>query len=102
MTPTKAISEKCKDCQPVRAERDNDFCLESGGCHLAGVKAKRMQAIRKYCLWCMQGSAPEVAACTSPACSLYQYRFGKNPNSGKKGNPEALRKARQDRQVAQI
>jgi len=40
-----------------------------------------LQAIRKYCLWCMCGSIREVSLCTSnetnPKCPLWPLRFGK-------------------------
>ena len=38
-----------------------------------------IKAIRAKCLDCCCGSAKEVALCPIPDCSLYPYRFGKNP-----------------------
>ena len=38
-----------------------------------------MKAIRAKCLDCMYDSAKEVRLCPSTNCSLFQYRFGKNP-----------------------
>ena len=38
-----------------------------------------LQAIRSYCKTCMCGSSEEVKLCISKDCSLYPYRFGKNP-----------------------
>lgn len=39
-----------------------------------------IKAIRTKCLDCCCGSAKEVELCPIPDCSLYPYRFGKNPN----------------------
>lgn len=60
----------------------------------------RTSGIRKYCLECA-GSPDEVRNCTcdgthktngieSYKCPLYDYRFGNNPFSKRKGNAEAL------------
>lgn len=38
-----------------------------------------MKAIRAKCLDCCCGSAHEVKLCTGKNCSLYPFRFGKNP-----------------------
>lgn len=60
------------------------------------AKISPLKAIRKQCLECCGGSAKEVKLCTVPNCSLYPFRFGKNPNRrGRRGgNVEALKKAR--------
>ena len=39
------------------------------------------KAIRKYCLWCMNGSSKEVELCPYKSCELYPYRFGKGGKS---------------------
>lgn len=39
-----------------------------------------MKAIRAKCLDCCCGSSHEVSLCPCPDCSLFPYRFGKNPN----------------------
>lgn len=39
-----------------------------------------MKAIRAKCLDCCCGSSKEVELCPALNCSLYPYRFGKNPN----------------------
>ncbi len=39
-----------------------------------------IKAIRAKCLDCCCGSAKEVELCPIPDCTLYPYRFGKNPN----------------------
>jgi hypothetical protein len=38
-----------------------------------------VKAIRTKCLDCMNGSAHEVKLCNISDCSLFAYRFGKNP-----------------------
>lgn len=40
---------------------------------------KPLQAIRKYCLYCMNGSSKERVTCWDEDCSLFPYRHGKNP-----------------------
>jgi hypothetical protein len=45
-----------------------------------------LKAIRLKCLDCSCGSAPEVRACVFTECSLYPFRFGKNPNRKGLGN----------------
>jgi len=44
-----------------------------------------IKAIRAKCLDCMGGSAKEVRLCNIPECSLFPYRFGKNPARAGKG-----------------
>jgi len=39
------------------------------------------KSIRKYCLFCMDGSAREVELCPNKECELYPYRFGKGGKS---------------------
>lgn len=56
-------------------------------------KTTPLKAIRTKCLDCMGGSPGEVRQCNIPECSLFQYRFGRNPAlKGKRGDGEALRK----------
>lgn len=38
-----------------------------------------LKAIRQQCLWCVCGSKKEVRLCENEECSLYPFRFGKNP-----------------------
>jgi hypothetical protein len=46
-----------------------------------GKKQTPLRAIRAKCLDCVLGSSNEVALCTMEnKCSLWPYRFGKNPN----------------------
>lgn len=44
-----------------------------------------LKAIRLKCLDCCCGQAREVRDCSCPDCSLYPYRFGKNPALAGKG-----------------
>lgn len=56
-----------------------------------------LKAIRAKCLDCCCGSAHEVRLCPCEDCSLYPYRFGKNPNLQGARTPaqlEALKKGR--------
>jgi len=48
-----------------------------------------LKAIRLKCLDCCCGSRYEVKLCTCLDCTLYPFRFGKNPNI--KGNIQNLR-----------
>jgi hypothetical protein len=60
-----------------------------------GKKMTPLKAIRSKCLDCMGGSWHEVTLCAIRECSLYEFRFGRNPSlKGKRGNGEALRKYR--------
>jgi hypothetical protein len=38
-----------------------------------------LQAIRRKCLWCCNGSAHEVALCPATSCSSWPFRFGHKP-----------------------
>jgi hypothetical protein len=43
-----------------------------------------LKAIRAYCLDCGNGQYSEVRECPSCHCSLYNFRFGKNPYTSRK------------------
>ena len=49
-----------------------------------------IKAIRAKCLDCCCGQSREVAACPSDDCSLFPFRFGKNPNRSGIGNRRAV------------
>ena len=49
-----------------------------------------LQAIRKKCLDCSNGSAHEVKHCPITKCPLYEFRFGK---TGRKSNMTDEQKA---------
>jgi hypothetical protein len=44
-----------------------------------------LTAIRAHCVECMGGAPRWVADCTSPGCSLYGFRMGKNTMHGRYG-----------------
>lgn len=41
------------------------------------TKLTPLKAIRAYCLWCCNDSAPEVRKCPGELCPLHPLRFGK-------------------------
>lgn len=53
------------------------------------------KAIRKMCLQCMCGDTKTLKECEDEDCPLHPFRFGHNPFSKRKGNPEALKKYRE-------
>lgn len=53
-----------------------------------------MKAIRAKCLDCCCGQYKEVELCPCVDCSLYPYRFGKNPNIKLTDEQRAARAAR--------
>lgn len=53
-----------------------------------------IKAIRAKCLDCCCGSSKEVELCPIPDCSLYPYRFGRNPKlKGRTNNGSFPQKA---------
>lgn len=52
-------------------------------------KLSPLKAIRSKCLDCMCGQAREVQMCPSEDCSLYVFRYGKNPSRSGIGNKGA-------------
>jgi hypothetical protein len=52
--------------------------------------APLLDVIREKCLDCCCYQPSEIDRCTAVACSLWPYRFGTNPFSNRKGNPEAF------------
>jgi hypothetical protein len=59
-----------------------------------------LKVVRAKCLDCSAGSQSEVAKCTAIRCALWPYRMGSNPFSDRKGNPEALARAREAKRSA--
>ena len=55
-----------------------------------------LQAIRSYCLECSCGSANTVKECSADDCSLYPYRFGKNPFYRSNMTDESLRRLKEN------
>jgi hypothetical protein len=60
--------------------------------------APLLDVIREKCLDCCCYQPGEIDRCTAVACSLWPYRFGTNPFSNRRGNPEALLRAKEARQ----
>ena len=53
---------------------------------LGHVRRAPVKAVREFCVSCMGGNQAEVRRCTSVGCSLWPFRFGKNPfHQRKKG-----------------
>lgn len=52
-----------------------------------------VKAIREFCLECCGDSSVAVKECTSHRCSLYPFRFGKNPYRTKREMPEEQKEA---------
>ena len=59
-------------------------------------KKSALKAIREKCLDCVCGQANEVKLCPVKDCSLYPFRFGKNPFN-KRNLTEEQKKAASDR-----
>ena len=75
-------------------DKDNDFAEEGDLLAEARIIQKYkdriknpISAIRSHCIECMGGQVHEVARCTSPQCSLYPFRMGKNTMHQKYGKP---------------
>ena len=50
-----------------------------------------MQAIRRKCLWCCDGSHTEVRLCPAVGCPLHEYRSGKRPESATRTPIQAIK-----------
>ena len=48
------------------------------------LETNPVKVIRLKCLDCCCGSAKEVALCPAENCSLWPWRFGKNPYRGER------------------
>ena len=55
------------------------------------MQTNPVKAIRARCLDCCGGSAKEVDLCPSKTCSLYPFRYGKNPYRTKRELTEEQR-----------
>jgi hypothetical protein len=77
MTAKQAIKARCLDCAGHK-------CADTK-CPIFGLMkpkagVNRIEAIRQYCQWCMNGTP--VNLCASPGCSIYQYRAAAQGNIG--------------------
>jgi len=50
------------------------------------AKKDVLRAVKEKCLDCSADQPKEVRLCVITHCSLYRYRFGKDPYSKRKGN----------------
>ena len=48
------------------------------------------KSIRSFCIECAGGLMVEVKLCPVESCPLWQWRFGKRPETVEKKNPELL------------
>jgi len=53
---------------------------------------KPLQAIRKYCLYCMNGQGIEVNLCFSISCLFYACRYGQNETEPRKSALQLIKK----------
>ena len=59
-----------------------------------------VRAIRAKCLDCSNGSSNEVKLCPVERCPLFPFRFGQNPNRGKRELTDDQREALAERMRA--
>jgi len=102
--------ERCDGrCVGVKKLVGTEVCpLHPHRMHSNGSDGKRLKAIRLHCLWCMGGVGrlgnKYVAECNGDGgkmgedpvrhpCSLWEFRFGKNPNKAGKMSEESRKKA---------
>ena len=52
------------------------------------MQTSPVKAIREFCIDCCGGSPSTVKTCPSEKCSLYPFRFGKNPYVKRKMSEE--------------
>ena len=109
LTPARALRGRCVECVAgefgeigrCTARTPTKPC-DPSGCYLWPYRSghgvdrsrgvpipTRLKAIRRECLNCQGGSPEGVGDCPSVNCSLYEFRFGKNPH--KRGNEANIR-----------
>jgi hypothetical protein len=76
------------------SQHDDDFAEEGDLLAEARIIQKYKEritnpisAIRSHCVECMGGQVHEIQRCTSPECSLFPFRMGKNTLHKKYGKP---------------
>jgi hypothetical protein len=77
MTAKQAIKARCLD-------GSGNNCTDTK-CPLFGLMkpkagVNRIDAIRRYCYWCMNRTP--INQCASPCCGIYQYRVAAKGNIG--------------------
>lgn len=104
LTPLKSVRHFCLWCSLTSQEvklcpstNCQFFDFRDGRKH---GKRFSVKIIRKKCLDCSEG-VPDVKECpfdgkSDDECPLWRYRMGRVGKSGRKGNPEALRRWRSD------
>ena len=112
-SPLRSIRAMCLECVGYVSDEVKNCTAPDCPLYLfrlgRSVRGKsRLKAIRKLCLECMGGSSKTVAECSSgprhgendPGCSVFEYRFGKNPKMAhrrpSKQAIEALKKYRRE------
>jgi hypothetical protein len=109
LTPKQSVKKQCLQC--VGGNRKDIATCDADNpaymlCPFHPYRQKgrvSVKIIRQFCLQCMGGSHKLVRECTTEACPVYIYRFGKNPACKSKAHitvkhrPD-LGKKRQDRQ----
>ncbi|TSA53243.1 MAG: hypothetical protein D4R45_05850 [Planctomycetaceae bacterium] len=88
-TPQKTVHNWCHYRVQSRSDKDVEDCTEytiyatGKPCpfyeYRMGNKRISVKVFRKLCLECMGESSNMVADCEQENCSIYSYRFGKNP-----------------------
>lgn len=71
------------DARNERNRANEDFYQRLGyrpGTQISASQRNPLKAIRRFCVWCMGGSANAVEECTTSTCHLFKYRFGINPD----------------------
>lgn len=79
--PPDIQSEVEAACRENRSIELPASSLEKLGHHKRSV----LKAVRENCLDCCGDNRAEVRRCTSAGCSLWVYRFGRNPFTDRKG-----------------
>lgn len=100
MTPKEAMREYCKQCLNTvqhSTEKVRDCGGDKAGCgpcpfYPYRLKRVSVKTFRKNCLYCQGGSRSNIDDCPVQGCPCWDYRSGRSLSTGRKGNPESLRK----------
>jgi|SRR5687767_4959332 hypothetical protein len=71
--------------EAAAASREKNLRWTRSQTDLAPLGPSVLAAIRRKCLDCSGFSHSEVAECPLTRCSLWSYRFGRNPFHGQNG-----------------
>jgi len=77
MTAKQAIKTRCLDCFGPKC---SDTKCPLFGLMKPQAGVHRIEAIRKYCQWCINRNP--INQCASPTCSIYKYRAVTKGNIG--------------------